>query len=464
MGDPAAKVPGYTWYCTNCSNLTRGGLRAWWTSKLVKIYMNPATPLPGMGKTATIYCPDCPEPSRLYCTGCAGRLHNVGTKTGNHSLEAIDPTKRSLFYLAPVFDMLLLPTILFLTVLTVGLPANYMSGRDVCPTTHFVRSRMYHLDAGLTIFLKDKLASTCNLEDGYFRLIIDTWVRAISTNSDSFLLLYSAVVRGLVFHTVAIRCIIVPILVCLNAFCGFSVHLCTLIGAHFGWGTFRLLPPEWQKRLSILAKDLQAGCEAAAFKIQWWVPLTGMLLPKKATSCFPKTMFQIPPATLPRLRPRMDYMDAYKYWTGRQKRVLNFFLDTAKIRLEILVAVVPVVAVVVRMLCITTSFGWYLRILFLLPGDGAQVRQDIPGDALGYAIDRIVKALLPVAVTFVPVSSMICGGLVYIIYRYPRFRYSLDQRGWYGSQCGGAPMTVTTGKCRFFPKTFEPEETPPPPR
>lgn len=360
--------------------------------------------------------------------------------------------------------MLLLPTVLFLTVLFVGLPSGYMSGRDVCPATHFVRTRMYHLDSGLTIFLKDKFASTCNLEDGYFRLIIDTWVRAISTDSDSFLLLYSAVVRGLVFHTMAIRFIIVPIFVCINGFFAYSMHLCTSIATHFSWGAFGLLPPRWQQRLSTLAVNLQAGSEAAAFKLQWWLPLTGMLLSKKYTSCFPSAMFQIPPATLPRTRPRLDYMDAYKYWKGRQSRMWNFFLDTAKIRLEIFVAVIPVAAVVVRILCITTSFGWYLRKLLLLPGDVAHLRQEVPGDAVGYAIDRIAKSLLPLAVTYVPVSSIICGSLVYIIYRYPKFRNFLDQRGWYGSHIGKAPVTVTTGKCRFFPKTFEPEVAPPPAR
>merc|ERR1712086_149140 len=103
-----------------------------------------------------------------------------------------------------------------ITVMTVGLPSDYMSGRDVCPTTHFVRSRMHHLDSGLTFLLKDKLALTCNLEDGYFRLIIDAWVRGISTDSDNLLLLYSAIVRSLVFHTIAIRLILMPILVIVN--------------------------------------------------------------------------------------------------------------------------------------------------------------------------------------------------------------------------------------------------------
>merc|ERR1719272_2222327 len=120
---------------------------------------------------------------------------------------------------------------IIITVMSVGLPSGYMSGRDVCPTTHFVRSRMNHFDSGLTFLLKEKLAMTCNLEDGYFRLIIDAWVRGISTDSDSLLLLYSAVARSLVFHTVAIRFIVLPILVFVNSFLSVSLYLCMSIAA-----------------------------------------------------------------------------------------------------------------------------------------------------------------------------------------------------------------------------------------
>jgi len=137
--------------------------------------------------------------------------------------------------------------------------------------------------------------------------------------------------------------------------------------------------------------------------------------------------------------------------------MVSFFWDTAKIRLEILVAVVPVLAVILRVLCITTSFGWYLRRLFLMPGDVANGHAVVPGDALGYAIDKLVSALLPKILSYVPVSTIICGTLVYVIYRYPKFKNALDTRSSYGYQCSKAPVTKTEGKCRFFPKTFEPE-------
>lgn len=426
--------------------------------KLVKSFINPASPLPSMGKTATVYCASCPKGQRLYCTGCAGRLHNVGTKTQHHSLEAIDPTQsRSTFYLAPLFDLLVVPALLFLTVVFVGVPANYMTGKDVCPTTHFVRSKMYHFDSGLTFLMKEKLAMTCNLEDGYFRLIIDTWVRGISTDSDSLLLLYSAIVRSLVFHTIAIRLIILPILVIVNSAASGLMQVCISIAAYLAGETYMFLPIGLQTRLSKLAGSLQATSDDVAFRLTWWLPLTGMFLSKNVTQCFPCVISKIPPYTTPRTRPRTDYMDAYKYWKERQTRMAEFFYDTAKTRLEVLANLIPLVAVVLRVLCITTSLGWYLRRMCLLPGDVGHSHGDVPGDALGYAIDKLVSSLLPILVGYIPVSTIICGSLVYIMYRYPKFKNTLDTRGSYGYACSKAPVTVTSGKCRFFPKTWEPE-------
>lgn len=463
MGDPAAKVPGYKWFCCNCS---AAPLRAWWTMKLVKTFINPSMPMPAMGKTATIYCASCPKGQRLYCTGCAGRLHNVGTKTQHHSLEAIDPHQsRSLFYLAPVFDVLLVPVCVLITVMTVGLPSGYMSGRDVCPTTHFVRSRMYHFDSGLTFLLKDKLALTCNLEDGYFRLIIDAWVRGISTNSDNLLLLYSAIVRSLVFHTIAIRLILMPILVVANSLLSGALHVLVSMLSYFGLEAYGSLPSGLRNKLSSFAVRLQSWADLVAFKLQWWKPLHSMFLPKMVMAAFPAAWYTAatPPPTLARLRPRTDYMDAYKYWKDRQFRMWEFFYDAAKNRLEVLAAVVPVGAVILRVLCITTSLGWYIRRMLLMPGDVA-ASADVPGDALGYAIDKLVRALVPMAVSYVPVSTIICATLVYIIYRYPKFKNMLDTRNMYGAACSKAPVTVTTGKCRFFPQTFEPEAAAPPAR
>jgi len=278
------------------------------------------------------------------------------------------------------------------------------------------------------------------------------------------LLLYSAVVRSLVFHTVAIRLILLPILVIVNSCLSGALHVLISMLAYFGLGAYGSLPSGLRNKLSSCALSLQSSADVVAFKITWWKPLHSMFLPKQLMAAFPSAFYAngMPPPTLPRLRPRTDYMDAYKYWKDRQFRMWEFFYDAAKNRLEVLAALVPVTAVILRVLCITTSLSWYIRRMLLMPGDVAP-SADAPGDALGFAIDKIVRALVPMAVTHVPVSIIICASLVYIIYRYPKFRNWLDTRNMYGSACGKAPITVTTGKCRFFPKTFEPDPAAPPP-
>lgn len=437
-------------------------MRAWWTCKLVKTFINPAFPMPALGKTATVYVPNWPKGQRLYCTGCAGRLHNVGTKTQHYSLEAIDPNQsRSLFWLAPLFDILLVPMCIIITVMMVGLPSGYMSGRDVCPATHFVRSRMYHFDSGLTFLLKDKLAMTCNLEDGYFRLIIDAWVRGISTDSDNLLLLYSALVRSMVFHTVAIRLVIVPLLVVVNSSLSGALHVLISMLGYFGFGAYGSLPSGLRNKLSAWANSLQKISDVVAFRLQFTKPLHSMFLSKQVMAAFPTAFYSngVPPPTLPRTRPRTDYMDAFKYWKDRNTRMTEFFYDAAKNRLEVLAAFVPVAAVSLRVLCITTSLGWYIRRMLLMPGVAA-ASVDVPADAIGYTIDKLVRATVPMAMSYVPVSTIICATMVYIIFRYPYFRNYLDTRNMYGSACSKAPVTITTGKCRFFPTTFEPAPAP----
>lgn len=397
--------------------------------------------MPAAPKKATVHCASCPKKANLFCSACAGRAHNVSTKTQHHSLEAIDPNQnRSFFVLAPLFDFLVLPTLLLYTVLKVGVPANYMTGRDVCPMTHFVRREMYHFDSGMTYLIKDKLAWVCNLEDGYFRLIIDTWVRAISTDTDSYLLLYSAVVRALVFHAVAIRLFVLPALVLLNSILTTIFYVALKIAARLHYNMPAILPEGLRTTLCSLAAVLQAICD---------------LVVDPGDS---------PPPTLPRLRPRTDYLDGYKYWKGRHTRVWDYFYDGSKARLRVLTLAIPVMAVAIRALCITTSFDSTARRLSGLSNVVAQAASEVvPGDALGHAIDKIVHELLaraisylPLAISFIPVSSIICFSLLYAVFKYPGFKNWLDTRNWYGAQCGKANYYNVTGKCRWFPTTFEP--------
>lgn len=403
------------------------------------MFFNPAQALASEPKTATVYCASCPVGKRLYCSTCCGKLHSIGTKTQHHSLEAIDPTQScGIYFLAPLFDFLFLPTLLFITVLKVGIPSDYMSGRDICPVIHTMRRELYHFDSGMTFLLKDKLSWACNLEDGYFRLIIDTWVRGISTDSDSFLLLASAVARSLVFHAVAVRLFILPVLVLLSTIISGAFHFGVIILSHF---------------MPVVLPSLPAQVEQGMYRVN------GMLQYLIDLALNPRNL---PPPTLARLRPRTDYMDFYKYWKGRQTRMFEYFYTAAQSRLQILTVAGPVLAVLIRVLCLTTSFDWYLRRLCSMPGDVAEIHREVPGDALGHAIDSVGRTLLsrlaPVMVYHVPVSFIICAGLLYCMLWYPYFRNWIDTRNWYGVQLGKAPKTDFPCTVRWFPKTFEPDQ------
>jgi hypothetical protein len=289
--------------------------------------------------------------------------------------------------------------------------------------------------------VKDKLAWICNVEDGYFRLIIDTWVRAISTDTDSLLLLYSAILRGWVFHAVAIRYFIMPMLVLINSVLSFVVYVSLVIATNFQYHMPTMLSPKTRKLLHEFGIFLQ-----------------------NVTNC----VFDpgdYPPPTLPRLRPRQDYMEGWTYWKGRQFRQFDYFYIAAKDRLRALSVAVPLVCVVARTLCILTSFDYYARRVLFMSGDAAQTSfGDEAHDVLGHTIDKVAHMLLvrvtgyiPLVVKFVPFSCIICGIMLYSIFKFPAYKNWLDMKTWYAQQASKAPVTNFTGKVRWFPKTFEPE-------
>jgi len=440
--DPADGIDGFQWW--TCSNCAASGYETKLKTYFVKCTVNPAQPMPSDPKMATVYCPDCEKgKGKLFCTACAGRSHCIGTKLQHHSLEAINPEKVSwIYFLPPGLDFIFLPTIFFITVVFLGqIPTDYMAGRDFCPLIHNIRRKTYHFDAGLTYLLKDGYSKACNLEDGYFRLIIDAWVRAIKTDSDSLLLLASAVFRGWIFHKVAIQLFVLPFLVLMHMAANACLYITCAAAERLGHDLPALVPPSITRKWHDLCYYLQL------FVKYWYDP------------------GDLPPPTDPRERPRCDWKDATKYWTSRKLRIWKFFYATAQLRVGTLTVGVPLIAAAIRLLCITTSFDWYLRRLFFLPGDVSSYRGDMPIDALGHTLDQIVFHLRPVslnifrvAVPHMPYAIVICAFLLYGLYYYvTHLRWWIDTRNWYGAQCGKAPKTDFSATCRWFPQTWETE-------
>jgi hypothetical protein len=332
------------------------------------------------------------------------------------------------------------PVIFILLAVFVGIPADYHTGRDICPLVHTVRRELYRFDTGLLYMWKDKFAWACNLEDGYFRLLLDTWVRSISTDSDNLLLLVSAIVRSLLYHAVAVRYVILPGLVAMNAAISFAVHMLLRLVSY--------LAPDVQLTVPY---GLRSVTKLFNSRLQGWIIKHWSLV---------SVIQLVPPPTTPRERPRTDYIDSFKYWTDRRTRVVEYYTEAATHRLRMLTVLVPVLAVVVRLLCIATNFDWWLRILFLMPGEVPRT-SSLPADALGHTIDKIVRAgltqLLPVTVWHVPYAAIICFFLLKAMIFYPYFKWWIDTRNWYGNQCGAAPKTDFVGQVRWFPKTFDPK-------
>lgn len=431
--DPSDKCRGYRWTCSACSD---SGISTWEKSYRVRWFINPGQPLPSRPKRATVYNA---EKKLLFCTDCAGRYAALGSKTQHASLEAIDPTKsQNINLVAPLFDTIVIPMTFFFFLWKVGIPQEYVNGQDVCPLTHTARRHLYHMDSGLAYLLKNQFAWTCNLEDGYFRLFIDLWVRGISTDTDTVLLLGSQIMRALLFHHLFIKFAIVPCLALFNVAASSFVHYFGNVVAYVAGLPAQLLPPEVQNVLNKVNEALRS-------KMMYMVSYE-----------------KLPPPTTPRERPRLDMNDAWAYWMGRYTRMVEYYWEAGLARTRSIMILLPAFAIAIRALCLITNFDRFLRRMLFMPLEAAKTDayKDVPIDAAGHLFDYLIHLVLDTWVpwkvaTHVPFAFLVCYMILGWIWEYPRLRNWVDTRNWYGGQCGKAPLTEFKCKARWFPHVHE---------
>jgi len=307
---------------------------------------------------AKLFCTDCPPGKQFFCHRCCILEHDWEGKNRLHSIEAIDPNQHT-SHMADLFDVLLLPIIIFISIRCLGLPEGYNDGIDVCPIVGSVRKTLFHLDAGMVamshywmprvgyIDLQEQgLAFNCNLEDGYIRLWLDLFVRGIATNTDSLFLLIVTFIRAKLFHAFIVKNLFLPLAVMVHASYSYAIH------------SLPFPEPVWFRKVSIRVMDR-------------------VLPPSKRC-----------PKTFPRSRPAKNFKDSFKYWWdkkgGRVLRKFNWFWDVANARLSgfsYALLWVPVVLRLTIMLLGTTltrlTFGIVSRIF--LPSSFATYDANIGG-------------------------------------------------------------------------------------
>mmetsp|Transcript_67454 Transcript_67454/g.140955 ORF Transcript_67454/g.140955 Transcript_67454/m.140955 type:complete len:567 (+) Transcript_67454:180-1880(+) len=212
-------------------------------------------------KPAVAYCV---EQDKTYCNMCVGRLFIPPTKLTELSLEEID-TKHTV-----ALDIT--KTIMYVTASAGMLSAFWMSGvtneyfkgSSICPGLSVARQALVKFDTNVFYYYKQSLATYCDIEDSFWRLLMDGWVRGVVSGSDSLLLLASTLPMALMFK-IAVSTFLRPIYATIYALVGMTL---SFIISELEDGSSRLydrLPGFLQKKAAAAAgKSKQAPAKQVA--------------------------------------------------------------------------------------------------------------------------------------------------------------------------------------------------------
>jgi len=152
----------------------------------------------GERSEVTTFCVQC---KKVLCHRCVGRLHVPESGKTMHSLEELDMQHQDV----QILTTFLLNFVIFVwaafSLYGSELGNNLFMGTGICPALGQGRQWLARFDANIFYYFKASLALYCDIEDSFWRFLIDGWVRGVVTSSDSLLLLFSQLPKALLFKT-----------------------------------------------------------------------------------------------------------------------------------------------------------------------------------------------------------------------------------------------------------------------
>jgi len=291
----------------------------------------------------TTYCVDC---GKSLCRFCTVLLHHPDTKNEKHSLEEIASYQGVKIITPILLDLFLIGAAGFM-LSGQGIGPEYFNGNSYCPALSRGRRFIAHFDANFFFYHKAHLAVYCDWEDSYWRFFIDTWVRAILTNTDSWLLLLSEGIKALIFEEF-FRVLLTPII-------AFAYALVAAFFVYIEWEIFKII---------------YEGVEGEEHRF------TNLFL--KVENCVQKISFasklvitdkkKPPPLTLYRKRPFEDWLELIRYFYNRQTRMLRFYRAQAHSACSFLLWGSMTAALLIRVVCMLFGNSGILAGLRLLGG------------------------------------------------------------------------------------------------
>jgi len=164
----------------------------------------------------------CVETNQVLCEKCIGLQTYPGMKGNDWTFEKIDEGHKGVQTITVVIVNVTVVFFMLFALLRSGISDDYFKGASTCPALSTGRQALARFDANAFYWYKSSLAVYCDIEDSFWRLLMDGWVRGVVSGSDSFLLLFSTLPKTYLFKT-AVGVFLRPIYAVLYACCGMAL-------------------------------------------------------------------------------------------------------------------------------------------------------------------------------------------------------------------------------------------------
>jgi len=205
---------------------------------------------------------------------------------------------------------------------------EYFQGAPYCPGVTRGRSSFMFYEPTLFFYFKADIAKYCDFEDSYWRFFMDTWIRGVLTETDTWPLIISSLIKALFFEEL-VRIVISRIIPF------FFVLVATPVRGVEVW--IQRFTKEHEGRNHLLTKFLKKTAEVVEM-----ISLAPKLLDSSV---------KVAPKTLHRKMPSKDWLEGWNYRLNRLTRLKNVYSVEAHRACTFVMRGTLVVTAVVRVAC-----------------------------------------------------------------------------------------------------------------
>jgi len=297
------------------------------------------------------YCPNC---NQKLCIGCTGRIHHPGTYADRHSIEElirdIDGEPAGIHIVTPILDYIMLLFVLGFLISKISITESYLESTDLCPSANHAKRFLAMTDTSLFYYYKANLVSYCNIEDSFWKLLCDLWVRSIVTDSDNMLLIITTLPQALVFFGL-LKVFVVPVVGTI-----YGILKAVLYQLELWLSQIQYISPAVDSKLRKCARferDLCKCMRDVDNNPVAWFTLDYYFFRSEAK--------QAPPLTRWRSRQNYDFMEGWWYFHSRQLRYFTHFHAETRDMLHYWLSLMLIATLTLRVLCIQFQLGGVLR-------------------------------------------------------------------------------------------------------